>query len=291
MALLCDALVTAQRRLDITTAIAGDHADLVESCAWSAWESAADGCGWSASSDAVGVGSPAELAAEIERRLVESIRDRAAGESPEGTATSAWSMARDELASFAWHQAWERAERYIRDESGFDFRTVIYAHLSDDLDPDMVADDVDRAASAALVEAMGSDDARDPFDIGRSAVSGRSGEAWRGAMEMTRHVIGEIVFDEALERARTEVRSWFDSGPRVITHSTMTALAREAAGVSARAIAARAAAEAAAVGESDDACAAAARESLDPIVEELAVSVLELTRQLCGPEEASAATA
>src|SRR5690606_6592874 len=46
--LLSTALLTAQRRLDITTAIAGEHAERVDACAWSAWEGAAEACGWAA---------------------------------------------------------------------------------------------------------------------------------------------------------------------------------------------------------------------------------------------------
>lgn len=294
VALLGDALVTAHRRLEITTAIAGEHAATVDSIAWSAWERAAEASGWSAASDAATTGLPPDLSAEVDRRLVDMSLDRAGGNDDAAGADTMWTAAFEQLGTLAWRRAWDRAEEQIFHESAFSLRTTVRASLDDlvgvdgdGLDGDLAVDAVDRAASAALARRCLHPDGHDPFDMAREAEQGPAGVAWRQALEQARQVIGTAPFDEAIDGARAEIDRWLATGPPMVTRLTTVALAREAAGVAARAVAARVAAERLAQGATVDEAEAAADTALAPVADRLATDAVSLARQLCGSSAAA----
>ena len=293
--LLGNAIVTASRRLEITTAIAGDSAEIVDQIAWDVWEEAAERSGWIAASEAVLFEIPPDLAYAADQRVVECSRDpriRAELEaSSHGLGDAIWSAALHEIATAAWRGAWEATEAFVHHESTFSIRTTLRRTLEAELDPrddlgvEAVFDEVDRTVRDALAHIVLEDhDGRDHWKRAVDAASaGEHGRAWRRALDETRRVLGEVLFDDAVEVASTELHRWLDQAPRLVGRAVAAAVAREASGVAGRGIAARAAAERLARGGSEDEAEQAARDSIAPIVEELADEALHMVDQLVDP--------
>lgn len=302
--LLGNAIVTAGRRLEITTAIAGDDADLVDQIAWDAWEEAAERSGWVAATEGVLHGIPADLAYAADQRVIECSRDprvRAELEaSSRGLGDAIWSAALHEIAAAAWRGAWEATESFVHHESTFSIRTALRRSLEALLgDDDIVAvegmlEEVDHEARDALAHLVLEDDgAADYWKRAVEAASrGETGRAWRNALDETRSVLGPTLYDDAIDVARTELHRWLDRAPELVGRVVAAAVAREASGVAGRAVAARAAAEKLARDGSVDDAEDAARNAIEPIVHSLAEEALALVQELSGTvEPAASATA
>lgn len=286
--LLGRAIVTAGRRLEITLEIAGDErAEFVDELAWDVWEQAAERSGWIAASEAMQYEIPDDLAYATDQRVVECSRDpriRAEVErSPGGLGDAIWSAALHEVASTAWRSAWEVIEEFVHHESTFSVQTTLRRSLETDLgaggvDSDLLIDEVDRAAHDALARLVldGTPKAQRWAGVLATISAIEGGERWRGAIDETRSVLGEGLFDEAVWHGRQELDAWIDRAPRLVGRTVAAAVAREASGVAGRAIAARAVAESLAHGASDDEAAAAARVAVAPVVERLALDAFRI---------------
>ncbi len=290
--LLGNAIVTAGRRLEITTAIAGEHADVVDQISWDAWEAAAERSGWIAATEAVLQGIPADLAYAADQRVVECSRDpriRAELEaSSRGLGDAIWSAALHEIAAAAWRGAWDATERFVHHESTFSMRTALRRSLEasvgedDDVVIESMLDEIDADARDALAHLVLSDEI-DP-DYWKQAVeaasTGETGNLWRQSLDETRSILGATLFDDAIDVARTELHRWLDRAPQLVGRVVAAAVAREASGVAARAVSARAAAERLAHGGSEDEAEAAACEAIEPIVTALATDALAIVDEL-----------
>lgn len=288
--LLGNAIVTASRRLEITTAIAGAHADLVDRIAWDAWERAAERTGWIAASEAVLFEIPADLAYAADARVVECSRDpRIRGDleaaAHGGLGDAIWSAALQEIATTAWRGAWAASERFVHHESTFSIRTAMRRSLEselgssgDDMGVELLIEDVDAAVRDALAHLVLADQTEPDFwkRAVEAASVGDRGAVWRRALDETRRVLGTGLFDEAVAVARVELHRWLDEAPRIVGRAVAAAVAREASGVSGRGIAARAAAESLARGGSEEEAEDAAHDVLAGIVEDLADDALRM---------------
>lgn len=291
--LLGNAIVTAGRRLEITTAIAGDDAGVVDEIAWNVWERAAERSGWIAATDAVLHEIPADLAYAADQRVVECSRDpriRAELESSaRGLGDAIWSAALHEIAAAAWRGAWDATEAFVHHESTFSIRTTLRRSVEAELDDDdevaveSLFEEIDHEARDALAHLiLGGEEEPEFWKRAVDAAStGPSGAVWRRALDETRHVLGVTLFDDALDVARAELHRWLDRAPQMVGRVVAAAVAREASGVAARAVAARAAAEhlarhPGAVDDAED----AAYEAIAPIVSELADDALVMVRTL-----------
>ena len=300
--LLGNAIVTASRRLEITTAIAGDAAEVVDRIAWDVWEEAAERTGWIAASEAVLYEIPSDLAYAADQRVVECSRDprvRAELESTShGLGDAIWSAALHEMATAAWRRAWDATEAFVHHESTFSIRTTLRRSLEaelgpeDDLGVELVLDEVDRTVRDALAhEVLDNDEQRDLWKRAVDAASsGLHGRSWRRAFDETRQVLGETLFDDAIEVAGAELHHWLDQAPRLVGRAVAAAVAREASGVAGRGIAARAAAERLARGGTEADAEDAARESIAVIVDDLADSALRMVDELVEPPPISPMT-
>ena len=293
--LLGNAIVTASRRLEITTSIAGEWAELVDQIAWDVWEDAAERSGWIAASEAVLHEIPPDLAYAADQRVVECSRDpriraelEAAGH---GLGDAIWSAALHEIATAAWRGAWDATETFVHHESTFSIRTTLRRTLEAELDPrddlgvEAVLDEVDRTVRDALARIVLEDnDGRDHWKRAVDAASASDhGRPWRRALDETRRVLGEVLFDDAVDVASDELHRWLDQAPRLVGRAVAAAVAREASGVAGRGIAARAAAECLARGGSEDDAEDAARASIAGIVEQLADGALHMVDELVEP--------
>lgn len=298
--LLGNAIVTAGRRLEITTAIAGDHADVVDQISWDAWEEAAERSGWVAATEAVLHGIPADLAYAADQRVVECSRDpriRAELEaSSRGLGDAIWSAALHEIAAAAWRGAWDATEEFVHHESTFSIRTALRRSLEDavgDEDPVVVEamlDDVDAEARDALAHLVLSEEAEPDYwkRAVESASIGEDGRLWRAALDETRGILGVTLFDDAIEVARTELHRWLDRAPQIVGRVVAAAVAREASGVAGRAVSARAAAERLARGATEEEAEDAARHAIEPIVTALSNAAVALADELAAWELAPA---
>jgi hypothetical protein len=106
---------------------------------------------------------------------------------------------------------------------------------------------------------------------------------WRRAFDETRRVLGETLFDDAIEVASDELHHWLDQAPRLVGRAVAAAVAREASGVAGRGIAARAAAERLARGGDEQDAEDAARAAVEPIVDLLAEDALAMVEALVDP--------
>ena len=293
--LLGNGIVTASRRLEITTAIAGERAEIVDQIAWDVWEEAAEQTGWIAASEAVQFEIPTDLAYAADQRVVECSRDprtRAELEaSGHGLGDAIWSAALHEIAVAAWRGAWDATEAFVHHESTFSIRTTLRRTLeaelgpADDLGVELLLDEVDRAVRDELARVVLENEGYPDFwkRAVDAASAGERGVAWRRALDETRRVLGETLFDDAIEVAGDELHRWLDQAPRMVGRAVAAAVAREASGVAGRGIAARAAAERLARGGSEADAEDAARESIAPIVEELADGALRMVGVLVEP--------
>ncbi len=281
--LLGSAIVTAGRRLEITLEIAGDERrDVVDEIAWEIWEQAAERSGWIAASEAMQYEIPDDLAYATDQRVVECSRDpriRAEVENRAGGLGDAiWSAALHEIASTAWRSAWEVIEAFVHHESTFSVRTTLQRSLQSDaaggdaVSVEILLDEVDRVAHDALVRLVldGTDRSERWRGVLDAISSGDAGRRWRRGVDETRQVLGPALFDEAVALARRELDQWIDRAPRLVGRTVASAVAREAAGVAGRAIAARAVAESMAHGGTAEEATAAARLAVAPVVEQLA---------------------
>lgn len=297
--LLGNAIVTAGRRLEITTAIAGDSADVVDQISWDTWEQAAERSGWVAATEAVLHDIPADLAYAADQRVVECSRDpRIRGEleaSSRGLGDAIWSAALHEIAAAAWRGAWDATEAFVHHESTFSIRTALRRSLEatvdadDDVVVEAMIDDIDADARDALAHLVLSEEAEP--DYWKRAVDaasiGEVGSAWRAALDETRSILGVTLFDDAIEVARTELHRWLDRAPQLVGRVVAAAVAREASGVAARAVAARAAAERLARGGTEEEAEEAAAEAIEPIVASLATDALAMADELVAREPAT----
>ncbi len=299
--LLGNAIVTASRRLEITTTIAGDRAETVDRIAWDVWEQAAEHTGWIAASEAVQHGIPADLAYAADARVVECSRDpriRADIEaSAHGLGDAIWLAALHEIATAAWRGAWEAAEDFVHHESTFSFRTAMRRSLETelgvgaaDMGIELLVDEVDDAVRDALGHLVLADDAAaDYWKLALDAAStGERGAIWRRALDGTRTVLGEGLFDDGIAVARAELHRWLDEAPRLVGRAVAAAVAREACGVAGRGIAARAAAERFARGGTEEDAESAARSAVEEIVTALADDAVRMVRHLVEPVTAQA---
>lgn len=293
--LLGNAIVTASRRLEITTAIAGDRADVVDRIAWDVWEEAAERTGWIAASEAVLHEIPPDLAYAADQRVVECSRDpRIRGEleaSTRGLGDAIWSAALHEIASAAWRRAWDATEQFVHHESTFSIRTTLRRSLEtelgggDEMALELLVDEVDHQVRDALAHVVLADD-QEPDYWKRAldaASAGHRGGVWRRAFDETRRVLGETLFDDAIEVASDELHHWLDQAPRLVGRAVAAAVAREASGVAGRGIAARAAAERLARGGDDQDAEDAACAAVGPIVDQLADDALAMVEALVDP--------
>lgn len=291
--LLGSAIVTASRRLEITESIAGeDRAHLIDEIAWEVWEDAAERTGWVAASDAISYRIPPDLAYAADQRVVECSRDpRVRAElddTAHGLGDAIWSAALQEIASAAWASAWAAAEAFVRHETTFSLRTAINRSLEaelgggDTVAVELVLDDIDRAARDELARQVLADDERvDYWKLAVDAAPGTArGGAWRTALDTARHALGDGLFDESIDVADAELRSWLGRAPGLVGRAVAGAVAREASGVAGRGMAARAAAEALARGASVDAAAQAAEQAVADIVEDLADGAVTMIERL-----------
>lgn len=298
--LLGNAIVTAGRRLEITTAIAGEHADVVDQIAWDAWEDAAERSGWVAATEAVLHDIPSDLAYAADQRVVECSRDpRIRSElesSSRGLGDAIWSAALHEIAAAAWRGAWEATERFVHHESTFSIRTALRRSLEATVDADDIVvveamiDDIDAEARDALAHLVLSEESEpDYWKRAIDAASiGEVGSAWRAALDDTRNILGFTLFDDAIEVARTELHRWLDRAPQLVGRVVAAAVAREASGVAARAVAARAAAERLARGATEEEAEAAAAQAIESIVSSLASAAIEMADELVTREAVAA---
>ena len=286
--LLGNAIVTASRRLEITTAIAGDNADVVDRVAWEIWEEAAEQTGWMAASEAVLHEIPADLAYAADQRVVECSRDpRMRSEleaSAHGLGDAIWSAALHEIGGAAWRAAWDVTEDFVHHESTFSIRTTLRRSLEtelvggDDMAVELLLDEVDHAVRETLARiALEGQEETDFWKRAIDAAStGPRGATWRRALEETRRVLGATLFDDAVDVARAELHRWLHRAPRLVGRAVAAAVAREASGVAGRAIAARAAAERLARGGTEDDAEDAARAAVAEIVDHLADDALRM---------------
>jgi hypothetical protein len=308
--LLGNAIVTASRRLEITTTIAGERAELVDQIAWEVWETAAERTGWMAASEAVLYEIPSDLAFAADARVIECSRDpRIRTEleaSTHGLGDAIWAAALQEIAAAAWHGAWEATESFVHHESTFSIGTALRRSLEselaaraggttgdgtgdtlDDMGVDLLLDEVDAAVRDALAHLVLAED--DDVDFWQRAVDaaseGERGKLWRRALDGTRGVLGAVLFDDAIDVARTELHRWLDEAPRMVGRAVAAAVAREACGVAGRGIAARAAAETLARGGTDEDAEQSAWQVISGIVEDLADDSLRMVEVLVEPAQ------
>jgi hypothetical protein len=296
--LLGNAIVTASRRLEITTAIAGERAEVVDRIAWDVWEEAAERTGWIAASEAVQHEIPIDLAYAADQRVVECSRDpRVRGEleaTGHGLGDAIWSAALHEIAVAAWRGAWDATEAFVHHESTFSIRTTLRRTLeaelgpADDLGVELLLDEVDRAVRDELARVVLENDGHPDFwkRAVDAASAGERGASWRRALDETRRVLGETLFDDAIDVAGDELHRWLDQAPRLVGRAVAAAVAREASGVAGRGIAARAAAERLARGGTEQDAEDAARDSIAGIVAELADGALRMVAELVEPRGA-----
>ena len=291
--LLGNAIVTASRRLEITTTIAGARAEVVDQIAWDVWERAAEQTGWMAASEAVQYEIPADLAYAADARVVECSRDPRIRSDLEanthGLGDAIWLAALHEIATAAWRGAWSTTEEFVHHESTFSLQTALRRSLESELGPgaedmgvELLVDEVDAAVRDALARLVLADD--DEPDYWKHAIeaasAGERGAIWRRALDETRHVLGASLFDDAIGVARTELHRWLDEAPRLVGRAVAAAVAREASGVAGRGIAARAAAERFARGGTEEEAEAAAEAAIGGIVDELADDALDMVERL-----------
>lgn len=291
--LLGSAIATAGRRTEITLTMADDRATDVEELAWEAWEIAAERSGWVAASEAIGRDLPPDLVDGVDQRVIEGSRDPRARAELEASRRSigdaAWTAALHETATAAWRAAWDEMETYVHHESTFSVRTTIRRSLEDRLGPDTDAlavdaliDDVDAVARGALARQLLAGEAvqnawKRALDAAQAA---EAGPAWCEALADTRRVLGETLYDDAVAIGQDELRRHLDDGPERIGQAVAAAIAREAAGVAGRSVAARAAAGVFAGGGNVAEARAAATGALEPVVAELADEAIALLAAL-----------
>lgn len=310
--LLGNAIVTASRRLEITTTIAGERAELVDQIAWDVWETAAERTGWMAASEAVLFEIPSDLAFAADARVIECSRDPRTRTELEATSRglgdAIWAAALQEIAAAAWQSAWAATESFVHHESTFSIGTALRRSLEselaaradgamgdgtgdsiDDMGVDVLLDEVDAAVRDALAHLVLSEG--DEIDYWKRAVDaaceGESGMLWRRALDGTRGVLGPVLFDDAIDVARAELHRWLDEAPRMVGRAVAAAVAREACGVAGRGIAARAAAESLARGDGEQdgeqAAERAAWHVISGIVDDLADDSLRMVEVLLEP--------
>lgn len=303
--LLGNAIVTASRRLEITTTIAGERAEVVDQIAWDVWETAAERTGWMAASEAVLFEIPPDLAFAADARVVECSRDpRIRNEletATHGLGDAIWAAALQEVASAAWQGAWEATESFVHHESTFSISTALRRSVEselvarrgsdgegdpvDDMGVDLLLDEVDDAVRDALAHLVLAEEG--DLDYWARAVDVASesegGKLWRRALDGTRGVLGPVLFDDAIDVARAELHRWLEEAPRMVGRAVAAAVAREACGVAGRGIAARAAAETLARGGTDQDAEQAAWQVISGIVDELADDALRTVEVLVEP--------
>ena len=291
--LLGNAIVTASRRLEITTTIAGARAEVVDQIAWDVWERAAERTGWMAASEAVQYEIPTDLAYAADARVVECSRDpriRAELEaSTRGLGDAIWLAALHEIATAAWQGAWSTTEEFVHHESTFSIRTALRRSLeselgagAEDMGVDLLVEEVDANVRDALAHLVLADEEETDYwkRALEAASAGDRGAVWRRALDETRHVLGESLFDDAIGVARAELHRWLEEAPRLVGRAVAAAVAREASGVAGRGIAARAAAERFARGGTEDEAEAAADEAVRGIVATLADDAVDMVSRL-----------
>ena len=300
---LGSAITIASRRIELTASIAGserpDDAELVEQAAWEAWEAASETGGWVAASEAAAVGIPADLAYTTDLRVIECARDSRVREELETARRSigdtAWTAALHAVADQAWTAGWAAAHRAIDAASVVPLQTAIdrgtrAATARTDLDDDARDEALEAAETAAKERltraALGSrawQAHQHPWDDAWTAATEVDpGGLWSSVQDLARAAVDEGPWATGMAAARDAVSEVLHDAPRLVARAVGAAMAREAAGTSARGVAMRAAAVARAQGGDATAALDAAVEALAPTAAELQDAALALLDVLIG---------
>jgi hypothetical protein len=271
---LARAGVRANRRIDITASLASDaeeqQAD--RQAAWEAWEQVADAAGWSAASEAATEGIPAELADAANLCAMEAARAREPGD----VAEVVWAATLQAVAAHAWDRGWRAADVVTRDLTGFTIRMEmgrVAKNSLRDLADDEQLEMAEAAATRSLTEAVLERPVRSephPWDDARRAAGLSAGGAvWALVVGEVEKMLGDTTWGQAMADARVAVEQELDRAPDNVARAVLVAVAREASGAAARAVALRASAVARANGADDPASAKAAVEALAGTADEL----------------------
>jgi len=300
---LGSAITIASRRIELTASIAGserpDDAELVEQAAWEAWEAASETGGWVAASEAAAVGIPADLAYTTDLRVIECARDSRVREELETARRSigdtAWAAALHAVADQAWTAGWAAAHRAVDAVSVVPLQTALdratraatsCTHLDDD-GRDEALEAAETAAKERLTRAaLGSrtwQAHEHPWDEAWTAATEvEPGGLWSSVQDLARAAVDEGPWAAGMAAARDAVSEVLHDAPRLVARAVGAAVAREAAGTSARGVAMRAAAVARAQGGDAAAALDAAMASLAPTAAQLQDAALALLDVLIG---------
>jgi hypothetical protein len=300
---LGSAITIASRRIELTASIAGserpDDAELVEQAAWEAWEAASETGGWVAASEAAAVGIPADLAYTTDLRVIECARDSRVREELETARRSigdtAWAAALHAVADEAWTAGWAAAHRAIDAASVVPLQTALdratraaasRTQLDDD-ERDEALEAAETAAKERLTRAaLGSrtwQAHEHPWDDAwAAATEADSGGLWSAVQDLARAAVDEAPWAAGMAAAREAVSDVLHDAPRLVARAVGAAVAREAAGTSARGVAMRAAAVARAQGGDADDALAAAMDALAGTAAQLQDAALALFDVLIG---------
>ncbi|MDP1820076.1 MAG: hypothetical protein Q8K58_09335 [Acidimicrobiales bacterium] len=276
-----------------------DQAELppeVDGPAWSAWERAAEVAAWVAASETASVRVPELLGYAVEQPVIAAARNArlrayqggrrttieaearaaalaAAAEDAWVAGTDAAAAAMDPSAEVPFRTALDRATRAVGARIGVEQESV-----------ETSLEVAEAAARAALVDAIASDaPPASPWDAARDAATeSEGGAAWTAAQQMAQDAVGADAWETGMERARTIVRRVLQTAPELIDRAVVVALAREASGVAARAVARRAVIEALEAGAEPAAAGDAAYTALAPTAEGLRRAGFELLDTLIG---------
>jgi hypothetical protein len=230
-----------------------------EEAAWDAWERASEGSGWVAASEAAWVGVPDELATSAELRVIELARNPAVARGSKdggrtvaagaraaalaaaaeaawrGAATGAASavdaVTRGHVNDISLATAGERAARGAAQRLGIDRDRV-----------DVALEQADAAARDELARLIPLGPSRNgaALTLARKAAGGSAGgTVWTEVHELTQGVVGEAAWKAGLTAARIAVDRILQTAAPLVERATLVAVAREAAGLAARATAAR----------------------------------------------------
>jgi hypothetical protein len=263
---------------EVADRVEPDLPPAADALAWGVWERAAETAGWVAASEAASVGVPEQLAYATELPVIECAREADARADLRPAKTTIERVARTAAARAAGEDAWSvgwRAASATIDEHSLVPQVTAFerarraASTRLGLEPDaaeVAIEAGEAAARAALAEAIeDADPPASPWDAARDAAAESSGgAAWAAVQDMTRDAVGADPWEAGMTTARTTVGRVLQVAPALVDRAVVVALAREAAGLAARAEARRAAAAALAGGADSDEAADVAREALAP---------------------------
>lgn len=238
------------RVLDELAALGSPRDDAV----WDGWERASEASGWVAASEAAWIGIPDVLVSATEIRVQELAREprrsTAALEAEVRTAAVA------AVAEAAWRSA-GRAAAAVLDAAADDAPgSVVTVQLGTALDRAaqgaaarlrLDRDAIDRdleLADAAAQDALGElvrsgRGAAAPIEVARAAAAASAGgEAWTTVQELTHGVLGDDAWQTGMVAASTATTRVLHHAAPLVDRAVLVAMARETAGLAARAAAA-----------------------------------------------------